>query len=113
LIQRNHRQLPPYPETEWERLTSACRAVVDESFTTHKRALAAAERGRHPREGGWSEDNLRWLLARIGPAGIVAFGRHLGCSEHVVRQRGGVLEASRDLFPCLDAVIAYRLLFGV
>jgi hypothetical protein len=31
----------------------------------------------------------------------------------VVRQRGGVLEASRDLFPGLDVVIAYRLLFGV
>jgi hypothetical protein len=31
----------------------------------------------------------------------------------VVRQRGGVLDASRELFPCLDVVIAYRLLFGV
>ena len=28
----------------------------------------------------------------------------------MVRQRGGVLEASRDLFPGLDVVIAYRLL---
>ena len=30
-----------------------------------------------------------------------------------MRQRGGVIEASRDLFPDLDVVIAYRLLFGV
>ena len=34
-------------------------------------------------------------------------------SENVVRQRGGVLEASRDLFPCLDTVIAYKLSFGI
>lgn len=111
--QRNHRQLPPYSETEWERLTWACRAITGESFAAHKRALAAAGRGRHPREHGWSEENLCWLLARIGPAGIVAFGQHLGCSDNVVRQRGGVLDASRDLFPGLDVVIAYRLLFGI
>ena len=111
--QRNHRQLPPYPEDEWERLTRTCRRIVDESFAAHKRALDAARRGQHPRDNGWSEDNLRWLLARIGPVGIVAFGQHLGCSENVVRQRGGVVQASTDLFPCLDVVIAYRLLFGV
>jgi hypothetical protein len=111
--QRNHRQLPPYREAEWDRLTRTCRAIVDESFASHKRALAAAGRGRHPRDSGWSGDNLRWLLARVGPVGIVDFGRHLGCSDNVVRQRGGVLEASRDLFPGLDVVIAYRLLFGI
>ena len=111
--QRNHHQLPPYPEAEWERLTRACRRITDESFAAHKRALAAVRRGQHPRDHGWSEDNLRWLLARIGPVGIVAFGHHLGCSDNVVRQRGGVLEASRDLFPSLDVVIAYRLLFGI
>ncbi len=111
--QRIHHQLPPYREDEWGRLSSACRTLADESFAGHQRALAAAERGRHPREGGWGEDNLRWLLARVGPVGVVGFGRHLGCTEHAVRQRGGTLEASRDLFPCLDVVIAYRLLFGV
>ncbi len=111
--QRNHHQLPPYSEAEWERLAGACETVTGESFAAHRQALAAAARGRHPREHGWSGDNLRWLLARTGPAGIVAFGEHLGCSENVVRQRGGVLDASRDLFPGLDTVIAYRLLFGI
>jgi hypothetical protein len=111
--QRNHHQLPPYPEDQWEQLTQTCRRVVDESFTRHKHALAAARRGQHPREHGWSEDNLRWLLARIGPVGIVAFGQHLDCSDNVIRQRGGVLEASTELFPRLDVVIAYRLLFGI
>ncbi|MBF6302939.1 hypothetical protein IU459_36305 [Nocardia amamiensis] len=111
--QRNHRQLPPYPEADWEKLTGVCRAIVDESFARHKRGLAAAARGRHPNDGGWTEDNLLWLWTRIGPAGIAAFGEHTGCSGTAARQRGGVVEASRDLFPDLDVVIAYRLLFGI
>jgi hypothetical protein len=111
--QRSHHQLPPYSEAEWQRLASTCQVITSESYAAHKIALAAAGRGRHPREHGWSKDNLRWLLARTGPIGIVAFGEHLGCSDNVVRQRGGVLEASRDLFPALDVVIAYRLLFGI
>lgn len=111
--QRSHHQLPPYPEADWEKLTRTCRSIVDEAFDRHRSALAAAERGRHPRAHGWTAENLRWLLARIGPVGIVAFGEHLGCSHNVVRQRGGVLDASRDLFPCLDTVIAYKLLFGI
>jgi hypothetical protein len=111
--QRNRRQLPPYAETEWALLASACEAVAGESFAAHKQALAAAGRGRHPREHGWSGNNLRWLLARTGPVGIVAFGEHLGCPDNVVRQRGGVLEASRGLFPVLDVVIACRLLSGI
>jgi hypothetical protein len=111
--QRSHRQLPPYPEAEWTHLTQVCRVVIDESYTAYKAALAAAARGRHPREHGWSPDNLRWLLARVGPVGLVALGQQLGCSEHVLRQHGGVLQASRELFPSLDVVIAYRLLFGI
>ncbi len=111
--QPNHRQLPPYREDEWDRLTSACRKVADESFAAHKRALAAAGRGRDPAGGEWNAENLRWLLARLGPAGLAGAGRHLGCSADAVSQRGGVIEACRDLFPDLDVVIAYRLLFGV
>ena len=111
--QRSHHQLPPYPEADWEMLTRTCRSIADEAFARHRSALAAAERGRHPRESGWTPENLRWLLARIGPVGLVAFGEHLGCSHNVVQQRGGVLDASRDLFPCLDTVIAYKLLFGI
>ena len=111
--QRNHRQLPPYREAEWARLTAACRTIADEAFTGHKQALAAAERGRHPNEGGWSADNLRWLLVRVGPFAAAGFGQQLGCSEHVVRNRSGFLDASRDLFPVSDVVIAYRLLFGI
>ena len=41
--QRHRHQLPSYPKSEWERLTQTCRAIVDESFTTHKRALTAPQ----------------------------------------------------------------------
>src|SRR6266702_1327122 len=44
--QRNHRALPPYPEDDWDRLAGACRAIADESFAAHKRALDAAAGGR-------------------------------------------------------------------
>ena len=108
-----HRPLPPYREAEWSRLTATCRTVVDEAFAAHQGALAAAARGRHPAGGGWNPDNLRWLLARVGPVGAAGFGQQLGCSEHAVRQRGGFLDASRDLFPTLEVVIGYRLLFGI
>jgi hypothetical protein len=111
--QRNHRQLPPYREGEWDRLTAACRGIVKKSFAAHQRGLAEAARGRHPGQGGWTGANLRWLLSRLGPVGLAGLGGHLGCSGEAVRQRGGVIEASRDLFPDLDVVIAYRLLFGI
>jgi len=111
--QRNHRQLPPYGEAEWARLSQICRTVVDDGFAAHKRALAAAERGQHPSEAGWTTDNVRWLLTRVGPVGVTGVGRQLGCPEHVMRDGGDLVEASRDLFPTLDVLIAYRLLFGI
>jgi len=111
--QRNHRPLPPYREAEWDRLTQTCRCLVDESFAAHQQALVAAARGQHPNTGGWTPANLRWLLARLGPVPCEAFAAEVGCTPSAVQQRGGFSEANRDLFPFQDAVIAYRLLFGV
>ncbi len=110
--QRNHRALPPYPEADWDKLTRACRAIADESFAAHKQALAAAASGQHPGTGGWTPANLRWLLARLGPVSTAQFGAELGCTQSAVQQRGGLLQASRDMFPSQDVLIAYRLLFG-
>ncbi|SRR6266487_3711410 len=111
--QPNRRPLPPYREGEWARLTSACRTVADEAFAAHKTALADAARGQRPDTGGWTAANLRWLLTRTGPVSTAGFGRRVGCSDQTVRGRGGFHEASAQLFPQLDVVIAYRLLFGV
>jgi hypothetical protein len=110
---RNRRALPPYPEAEWDRLTQTCVTITGEAFAAHKRALAAAAGGRHPGQGGWSRDNVSWLLTRVGPVGAAAFGGLTGCSHQIVLKRGGFLEASTDLFPSLDVVIACRLLFGI
>lgn len=107
------RPLPPYREAEWARLTDTCRRIVDEAFAGHKEALADAARGRHPDTGGWTTQNLLWLLARTGPVDAAGFGRLVGYSAQTVRLRGGLYEATWRLFPHLDVVIAYRLLFGV
>lgn len=111
--QRNHRALPPYREAEWGRLTQTCRCMVDESFAAHQLALDAAAGGQHPNTGGWTPANVRWLLARLGPVSCEAFAAELGCTPSAVQQRGGFGEASRELFPFQDVLIAYRLLFGI
>jgi hypothetical protein len=107
------RPLPPYREAEWERLAATCAEAASTAFAAHREVLAAAARGTHPGEGGWSRENLAWLLARTGPVGAARFGQAVGCSYQTVRQRGGFYEMSADLFPSLDVVISYRLLFGI
>ncbi|MGW2543774.1 hypothetical protein ACWC5I_23570 [Kitasatospora sp. NPDC001574] len=111
--QPNRQVLPPYSESEWQRLTEVCRTLVDDSYAAHRQALAAAAEGRHPREGGWKPGNLRWLLARAGPVSISEFGQYADVSAAVVHNRGGFHDATRALFPHLDVLIAYRLLFGI
>jgi len=108
-----HKPLPPYCEAEWERLAATCAAVADASFAAHKEALAAAARGSQPGKGRWSRENVAWLLARTGPVGAARLGRLAGCSPGVARRQSGFQEVSADLFPALDTVIAYRLLFGI
>jgi len=39
--------------------------------------------------------------------------QHMGCSTKTIRHHGGCYEAGAELFPGLDVVVAYRLLFGV
>lgn len=107
--------LPPYPEEEWDRLTTTCRTVVEETYAAHRQALATAKRGRHPTEGGWTAENFRWLLSQVGPIGTPDLARTLGVTFEAVHRHGAgdFHEALRDLFPHLDAAIAYRLLFGI
>lgn len=114
----HRRALAPYSETEWERLMTTCRAIIDESYAAHREALAAAARGTAPAAGvwtagTWTADNLAWLLARLGPVGTPGVAAHLGCSLNAVQKRGGVPAASAGLFPHLSVVVAYRLLFGI
>lgn len=105
--------LGPYRETEWTRLTSACRTVADDAYAAHQRALGDAERGSDPRVAGWSPVNVTWLLARIGPVSAERVAAHLGGNREQVERRGGVLPVRATLFPTLDVTVAYLLLFGI
>jgi hypothetical protein len=115
-IQPFRQPLPPYPEAEWDRLTGVCRAQVDESYAAHRKALISVADGQHPEQGGWTPENFCWLLARTGPIGTPAFAERVGVTANVFRNRGGtpgLYQGMQAVFPHLDALIAYRLLFGI
>lgn len=114
-IQPYKRPFPPYPEADWQRLTDLCRRLVEESYAAHRQALVAVQRGCHPQEGGWSPENFSWLLARLGPIATPEVAPMVGTSHQMLRRRGGrVYDAAvQAVFPHLDVVIAYRLLFAV
>jgi hypothetical protein len=105
--------LPPYSDPEWSGLISACRRLTATAFTAHTAALAAAARGADPREDGWTPENARWLLTRLGPVTARQAGAYLGVSGWtVLNSRGGLPAARAELFPESDVTLAYRLLFG-
>jgi hypothetical protein len=115
-IQPNRRPLPPYSEDEWQRLTAVCRQQVDVSYAAHRHALASVPGGRHPATGAWSHQNFCWLLSTLGPIGSCEAAEAIGMSINVFRHRGTTAvfhEAALAMFPHLEVVIAYRLLFGI
>lgn len=115
-IQPNRQPLPPYPEAEWKRLAGICRALVDRTYAAHRQALSFIATGMHPDQGGWTVGSFCWLLARTGPVGTPRFAQVLGTTADAFRRRGGtptLHQAVQAVFPHLDALIAYRLLFGV
>jgi hypothetical protein len=93
-------------------LTCTCRSIVDEAFARHRRALAAVARGVVIR----ASTGGRWRICARGCRVSARSGSSHSVDISRARtrwQRGGVLEARRDLFPRLDTVIAYKLLFGI
>jgi hypothetical protein len=114
-IQPNRQPLPPYPEVEWQQLTEVCRQLVDDCHSAHRRALEAVRQGHHPDEGGWTWRNFCWLLARLGPVATPRVVAELGLTYNAFRHRDTLVyyRALQDVFPHLDVVIAYRLLFGI
>jgi len=108
---RDKRPSVPYTEGEWQRLQQVCRTIIHATFAEHRAALAAAERGRDPREHGWSFDNLCWLLRRQGPVTWTAFDREHGSSAGTA-----CIEllptACTALFVDTNVALAYRLLLG-
>jgi hypothetical protein len=115
-IQPNRRPLPPYTEAEWQRLTEVCRQQVDVSYATHRRALASVPGGRHPGAAAWSHQNFCWLLSTLGPVGSCEAAEAIGVSINIFRHRRTTAvfhEAAQAMFPHLEVVVAYRLLFGI
>lgn len=111
-----HGHLRPYTEGEWARLRAACGAVVGESFASHKQALAAAGRGRDPRAGGWTDDNICWMLAASGPLSGGQAAAYMKVRQQMLMWSWGpgrLAVPRAALFPPGDTVLAYRLLFGV
>ncbi|OLZ50291.1 hypothetical protein [Amycolatopsis keratiniphila] len=108
---RDKRPLVPYTEGEWQRLQQVCRTIIRATFAEHRAALAAAERGRDPREHGWSFDNLCWLLGQHGPVTWTAFDREHGSAagQACIKLLPKVCTA---LFVDTTVALAYRLLLG-
>ena len=116
-IQPYRRPLPPYSEAEWHRLTTACRQQVDDVLrrasaragVRRRRAASAARvRGLTRTSAGCCRRSARSAAATLA--------EQLACLINVFRHRGVTAvfhEAALAMFPHLDVVIAYRLLFGI
>lgn len=111
--------LPPYSESEWDRLAAASRSVVKESFAAYEQARAQAERGGDPWTAGWTEENVQWMLLKQGPQAADVLGqrirrphgRRYGIPPELYP--GGVPEAIAPLYPQWEVVRAYQILFGI
>lgn len=113
---RDRSFLQPYSEAEWSRLTKVCRTVVKESYAAHRLAVKLAESGQDPREGGWSDANVQWMYARVGPVEAAPFatwssGHPSGLPK--VRFPWRRRSEAAKLFPTVNTMLSYRLLLGV
>lgn len=106
--------LAPYGEAEWVRLSETCRGLVKESFADHRQMLMAARLGRDPIVGGFSLENICWQLVHNGPSTARSIGAAAGLTRSASQQRfPGMLTQNASLFPTVNTVTAYRILFGV
>ncbi|MEU6565991.1 hypothetical protein [Streptomyces parvulus] len=113
---RERKSLQPYSEAEWSRLTAVCRSAVKESYAGHRLAVKTAESGQDPRRGGWTDENLLWIYARLGPVEAAPFATW--SSDHPsglpkARFRWRPRWEAAKLFPTVNTMLGYRLLFGV
>lgn len=104
--------LEPYSEGEWSRLLEACQAIVRESFRAYRAARAAARAGQDRAIREWGFPDLCLFLVNGGPVTAGQLARPLGWCEQTVRKRIALREANAALFPGIDTVLAYQLLFG-
>lgn len=108
---RDKRRTVPYSEREWQQLQQVCRESIRRSFGAHRTALAAAERGQDPREGGFDFENVCWLFRRHGPMTWTAFTSEFGTAAGKACV-AIVPQACGALFVDTSIALAYRTLFG-
>ncbi|MFI5540659.1 hypothetical protein ACIA5H_30125 [Nocardia sp. NPDC051900] len=108
---RDKRPFVPYSNDEWQQIRQVSRTIIRAAFADHQAARAAVERGRDPREFGWSFDNLCWLIDREGPMTWATFVQRHGYSagKRCVTLLPRVIAA---LFVDSDVALSYRLLLG-
>ncbi len=113
------RTLPPYTETEWQRLADACRSVVRESFAAFRHAMGQAGRGDDPKAVGWSEESVQWMLLHQGPAASAVLGKYVRRSRNrpdavpCELYPGWATQGLEGLYPTWEVVWAYQVLFGI
>jgi hypothetical protein len=104
--------LAPYSEGEWSRLLEVCQAEVQDSFRAYRAARAAAGAGQDRPAREWGFPELCQFMATGGPVTGPQLARMLSWCERTVLKRLAVRKADAALFPGVDAVLAYQLLFG-
>ncbi|MEU9183396.1 hypothetical protein AB0D14_02270 [Streptomyces sp. NPDC048484] len=105
-----------YTDGEWERLETSCRAVVDDSWARHRRALELAAQGGEPSASAHhSPQDIAWLLLRDGPFPDrpVYRARTQGTKSTQWDLRRAVRQVRSDLFPHPVVQVAYSVLFGM
>ncbi|OMI88453.1 hypothetical protein BSZ07_17395 [Streptomyces sp. M1013] len=107
--------LVPYSEREWANLISVCEGITSTAYTAFKAAMQEAEQGQDIATGGWSRQNIQWVLRHRGPDGTLP-KRVIGQFGDVRRLTeiypGAGTEAVAALFPGPGVAFAYRILFG-
>ncbi|MHA5049927.1 hypothetical protein [Streptomyces sp. SD15] len=105
-----------YTDGEWERLETSCRAVVDDGWARHRRALGLAARGSEPSTSAHhSPQDIAWLLLRDGPFPDrpVYRAQTQGTKSSQWDLRRAVRQVRSDLFPHPVVQVAYSVLFGM
>jgi hypothetical protein len=110
---RNRSPLSPYAESEWARIEATCRALTDAAYAEQRQAREGAARGQDPLAGGWTEENVLWLLSQSGPLTKAQVADGAGPGHRGRIRHAGIPQAKAVLFPSTDNVIGYQLLLGV
>jgi hypothetical protein len=102
----------PYSDNEWRQLARACTESMTTAYAAHRQAREAAERGSDPRLHGVTDDNLAWLVHRLGPvpdAAVAAALLDAASGLDPARLAG----LRRALYPDGNTALAYNVAFAM